>query len=101
MFFSDNIPSSFSSVMISFLFLIFWRDFFIFAISNVEVLLNNPVGIGEAEHQDIQAVIEVELGRIADYHDKLDMLVKYFTKPKQTEEEQPQPSEIKDEKTKK
>ena len=70
-------------------------------IANVEVLLTNPTGIGEAEHQDIQAVIEVELGRIADYHDKLDMLVKYFTKPKQTEEEQPQPSEIKDEKTKK
>ena len=70
-------------------------------IANVEVLLTNPTGIGEAEHQDIQAVIEVEVGRIADYHDKLDMLVKYFTKPKQTEEEQPQPSEIKDEKTKK
>ena len=55
-------------------------------ISNVEVLLNNPVGIGEAEHQDIQAVIEVELGRIADYNDKLEMLIKYFTKPQQQEE---------------
>ena len=55
-------------------------------ISNVEVLLNSPVGIGEAEHQDIQAVIEVELGRIADYNDKLEVLIKYFTKPQQKEE---------------
>ena len=54
-------------------------------ISNVEVLLTNPSGIGEAEHQDIQAVIEVELGRIADYNDKLEMLMKYFTKPQQNE----------------
>jgi len=54
-------------------------------ISNVEVLLNNPAGIGEAEHQDIQAVIEVELGRIADYNDKLEVLIKYFTKPQQNE----------------
>ena len=54
-------------------------------IANVEVLLTNPSGIGEAEHQDIQAVIEVELGRIADYNDKLEMLMKYFTKPQQNE----------------
>ena len=54
-------------------------------IANVEVLLTNPTGIGEAEHQDIQAVIEVELGRIADYNDKLEMLMKYFTKPQQNE----------------
>jgi hypothetical protein len=56
-------------------------------ISNVEVLLNNPVGIGETEHQDIQAVIEVELGRIADYNDKLEVLIKYFTKPEKPQEE--------------
>ena len=54
-------------------------------IANVEVLLTNPSGIGEAEHQDIQAVIEVELGRIADYNDKLEMLMKYFTKPQAEE----------------
>ena len=54
-------------------------------IANVEVLLTNPTGIGEAEHQDIQAVIEIELGRIADYNDKLEMLIKYFTKPQQNE----------------
>ena len=53
-------------------------------ISNVEVLLTNPTGIGE--HQDIQAAIEEELGKIADYNDKLEMLIKYFTKPQQQEE---------------
>ena len=53
-------------------------------ISNVEVLLTNPTGIGE--HQDIQAAIEEELGKIADYNDKLEMLIKYFTKPQQQED---------------
>ena len=52
-------------------------------IANVEVLLTNPTGIGE--HQDIQAAIEEELGKIADYNDKLEMLIKYFTKPQQNE----------------
>ena len=40
------------------------------------MLLNNPAGIGE--HQDIQEAIEIELGHIADYHDKLEMLNKFF-----------------------
>jgi hypothetical protein len=40
------------------------------------VLLNNPAGIGE--HQDIQESIEIELGHIADYHDKMEMLTKFF-----------------------
>ena len=53
--------------------------------ANMEVLLTNPTGIGEDAHQDIQAVIEIELGKIADYHDKLEMLQKFFQKP----EEQP------------
>ena len=55
-------------------------------IANVEILLTNPVGIGEDSHQDIQAVIEVELGKIADYHDKLEVLQKFFVKPQQQEE---------------
>ena len=54
-------------------------------VANVEILLTNPVGIGEDSHQDIQAVIEIEMGKIADYHDKLEMLQKFFMKP----EEQP------------
>ena len=53
-------------------------------IANVEILLTRSVGIGE--HQDIQAAIEEELGKIADYNDKLEMLIKYFTKPQQQEE---------------
>ncbi len=56
-------------------------------IANVEILLTNPVGIGEDSHQDIQAVIEIEMGKIADYHDKLEMLSKFFTKPQKQEEE--------------
>ena len=31
--------------------------------------------------------IEVELGKIADYHDKLEMLQKFFIKPQQQQEE--------------
>ena len=54
-------------------------------IANVEILQTNPVGIGEDSHQDIQAVIEVELGKIADYHDKLEVLQKFFAK-QQTEQ---------------
>tara|TARA_R100000700_G_scaffold40251_2_gene55341 strand:- start:5361 stop:5615 length:255 start_codon:yes stop_codon:yes gene_type:complete len=63
-------------------------------IANMEVILTNPVGIGEDAHQDIQAVIEIELGKIADYHDKLEVLQKFFAKPQQQEEK-------KDDKTKK
>jgi len=55
-------------------------------IANVEVLLTNPTGIGEDAHQDIQGVIEIELGKIADYHDKLEMLQKFFVKPQNKEE---------------
>ena len=51
--------------------------------ANIEILLAHPVGIGE--HQDIQEAIEMELEEIANYHDKLEMLVKYF--PKTTEGE--------------
>ena len=49
--------------------------------ANVEILLTNSVGIGE--HQDIQTAIEEELEEIAIYHDKLEMLVKYFPKTKE------------------
>jgi hypothetical protein len=45
-------------------------------LANIEVLLTNPVGIGE--HQDIQEAIESELSHVADYHDKLEMLNKFF-----------------------
>ena len=51
--------------------------------ANIEILLTHPVGVGE--HQDIQTAIEMELEEIANYHDKLEMLIKYF--PKTTEGE--------------
>ena len=48
-------------------------------LANIEVLLTNPVGIGE--HQDIGTAIEEELAEVADYHDKLEMLNKFFIEP--------------------
>lgn len=53
-------------------------------LANIEVLLTHPVGIGE--HQDIQEAIEDELGYVSDYHDKLEMLTKFFIQPQQIEE---------------
>ena len=44
--------------------------------ANIEVYMNNTVGIGE--HSDIMETIELELEKLAGYHDKLEMLVKYF-----------------------
>lgn len=43
---------------------------------NVEVYMKNPAGIGE--HSDIMEAIEGELSQMAEYHDKLEMLDKYF-----------------------
>ena len=43
---------------------------------NVEVYLNNPVGVGE--HSDIMDTIEKELSQIAEYHDQLEVLNTYF-----------------------
>jgi len=43
---------------------------------NVENLLEK--GVGVAEHPDIMDTIEKELEIIAEYHDKLEVLKKYF-----------------------
>jgi len=43
---------------------------------NIEVMLNNPIAI--PEHTDIMDAIEKELGIIAEYDDKLEMLIKHF-----------------------
>jgi hypothetical protein len=43
---------------------------------NVEILLNNPVGVGE--HGDIMDTIERELNEMATYQDQIDILHKYF-----------------------
>ena len=43
---------------------------------NIENLLENPRGV--AEHPDIMDTIEKELEIIAEYDDKLSVLIKYF-----------------------
>ena len=43
---------------------------------NVEVYLKNSAGVGE--HPDILEAIEKELAVIAQYHDQLEVLEKYF-----------------------
>ena len=43
---------------------------------NVEVYLNNPVGVGE--HSDVMDTIEKELNLMAEYHDQLEVLNTYF-----------------------
>ena len=45
-------------------------------IANVEVLLNNPRGIGE--HGDIISEIEKELEEVAKYEDLVTVMNKYF-----------------------
>lgn len=44
---------------------------------NVEVYLQNPVGVGE--HSDIMDAIEKELEEMAKYQDQLEILDKYFS----------------------
>ena len=43
---------------------------------NVEVYLQNAAGVGE--HPDILEAVEKELAIIAQYHDQLEVLEKYF-----------------------
>ena len=45
---------------------------------NVNVYLENPVGIGE--HSDITEAIQEELNKIAVYHDQIEVFNKYFSK---------------------
>tara|TARA_Y100001938_G_C7750618_1_gene263741 strand:+ start:59 stop:265 length:207 start_codon:yes stop_codon:yes gene_type:complete len=44
--------------------------------ANVEVYLEHPMGIGE--HSDITEAIQVELDKIARYHDQLEVINHYF-----------------------
>mgnify|MGYP001256253848 FL=1 len=44
--------------------------------ANVNVYLNNPVGIGE--HSDVMGAITNELERIAYYEDQVQVIEKYF-----------------------
>ena len=43
---------------------------------NVEIYLNQPVGIGE--HSDIMSAIETEITAIAQAHDKIEVINHYF-----------------------
>ena len=44
--------------------------------ANVNVYLNNPVGIGE--HSNIMGAISDELDQIAKYHDQVEVIERYF-----------------------
>ena len=52
----------------------------------IEVYMNTTVGIGE--HSDIIETIELELDKAAGYHDKLEMLTKYFIQPQLQQQEE-------------
>ncbi len=43
---------------------------------NVEIYLNQPVGIGE--HPDVMAAIESEINAIAQAHEKIQVINHYF-----------------------
>lgn len=43
---------------------------------NVDIMLSNPIGIHD--HTDLMGAIEKEISQIAEYHDKLEVLDKYF-----------------------
>jgi hypothetical protein len=45
---------------------------------NVEIMLNNPMAIHD--HTDWMSAMENEIAQIAEYHDKLEVLNKYFDK---------------------
>ena len=45
-------------------------------LTNVEIYLNNPAGIGE--HSDITGAIQEELDKIAKYEDQISIINKYL-----------------------
>ena len=53
-------------------------------LANITVLLESPTGIGQ--HQDIQESIEKELGSIAEYDGKLNIIARYLA-PQQPQNE--------------
>tara|TARA_R100001591_G_scaffold34977_1_gene46533 strand:- start:351 stop:596 length:246 start_codon:yes stop_codon:yes gene_type:complete len=55
-------------------------------IANVEVYLRMPVGIGE--HSDIQESIDKEIEKIAQFDDRLGMIIKYFERKQINEKEE-------------
>ncbi len=51
--------------------------------ANVNVYLEHPAGIGE--HSDITEAIQVELDKIARYHDQVEVIDKYFKQQNATD----------------
>lgn len=49
--------------------------------ANVEVYLNNPVGIGE--HSDVMDSIETELNEMSKYHEQISVIQEYFLKERE------------------
>lgn len=45
---------------------------------NVEIMLNNPMAIHD--HTDWMAAVEAEIAHIAEYEDKLEVVLKHFVK---------------------
>jgi len=45
-------------------------------LANVEIYLNNPVGIGE--HSDVTGAIQEELDKVARYEDQISIINKYL-----------------------
>ena len=62
-------------------------------IANVEVYLRMTVGIGE--HSDIQETIDKEIEKIAQFDDRLGMVMKYFEKRESSDEKKEKKSESK------
>ena len=55
-------------------------------IANVEVYLRMTVGIGE--HSDIQETIDNEIEKIAQFDDRLVMVIKYFERKEDEKKEE-------------
>ena len=55
-------------------------------IANVEVYLRMTVGIGE--HSDIQETIDKEIEKIAQFDDRLGMVIKYFERKEDEKKEE-------------
>jgi hypothetical protein len=45
-------------------------------LANIEIYLNNPVGIGE--HPDITAAIQEEIDKVSRWHDQIEVIQQYL-----------------------
>ena len=62
-------------------------------LTNIEILLNNSVGIGE--HQDIVQSVDTELEKLAVADDKLTMVMKYLERSEANAEQEKKESKSK------